>query len=54
MTRQGQLFSMDPLPKPQGPGGGGKKKWGGRIVAKARDYCRETYLRELPGRLHHH
>ena len=48
MTRQGQLFSMDPLPPPPGQGRGGKKKWGGRIVAKARDYCRETYLRAGP------
>lgn len=30
---------MEPLPRPGGEGPR-KKKWGGRQVAKARDYCR--------------
>lgn len=38
MSDQGQLFEMEPLPRPGG--GPGKPKWGGRKVAQARAHCR--------------
>lgn len=39
---------MDPLPVPPPPPGQAKKKWGGRKVAAARAYCRDTFLRAGP------
>jgi len=37
MGSQPELFHMEPVELPPGPP---RKKWGGRAVAKARDYCR--------------
>lgn len=36
---QAELFHMEPVQLPEGPGGP-RKKWGGRQVAKARNICR--------------